>query len=166
MTGGKCSTAWMPAESARAQFKPAPERQSTPESMFAPEKRNVLAKERSSTHTATSSRQALMGLTKKLSHVARRKPQNEAKNMITETTSPNGKEQATLAPASCYAATVIVHTPSGPVPACEEHADKIRDLMRFMGAHVTFTEASPGDECSNCHHEAKRHNEKADAPRT
>ena len=61
-------------------------------------------------------------------------------------------------PAQCYAATVIVHTPSGPVPACEEHADKIRDLMRFMGAHVNFTEASPGDECSNCRHEAKRHN--------
>jgi hypothetical protein len=73
----------------------------------------------------------------------------------------NDTRQPGLAPATCYAATVIAHTPSGPVPACEEHACRIRDLMRFMGAHVNFTQASPGDECSNCINEAKRHNDQS-----
>ena len=54
-----------------------------------------------------------------------------------------------------YPATVIVHCPNGPVPACESHADQIQGLMRFMGAHTVRTLAEPGMVCSNCVNENK-----------
>lgn len=55
-----------------------------------------------------------------------------------------------------YPAQYVVHWPTGPVNACKEHADKLRNLGGFMGAHVTVTEAGPGASCSNCENEAKK----------
>jgi hypothetical protein len=56
-----------------------------------------------------------------------------------------------------YPATLIVHTPSGPVASCESHAAKIKALMAFMGAHTNATPAPEGAECANCRNESKRH---------
>ena len=53
-----------------------------------------------------------------------------------------------------FPATRIVHCPSGPVPACDKHAQDITKLFNFMGAHVVHTKANPADQCSNCANEA------------
>ena len=57
-----------------------------------------------------------------------------------------------------YPATLIVHTPSGPVAACESHAVKIKSLMEFMGAYTNATPAPEGAECANCKNESKSPN--------
>lgn len=54
-----------------------------------------------------------------------------------------------------YPATRIVHCPSGPVAACEEHAKSITVLMNYMGVHVAHTIAQDDDQCANCINEAK-----------
>jgi len=53
-----------------------------------------------------------------------------------------------------YPATKIVHWPTGPVFACEEHARQLIRLSRFLGTHVVVGEATGGAECSNCKNEA------------
>jgi hypothetical protein len=49
-----------------------------------------------------------------------------------------------------YPATCMVHTPSGAVPACEEHAYQIEGLAAAMGWHVNRTLLTERAECSNC----------------
>lgn len=65
-----------------------------------------------------------------------------------------------------YPATMIVHTPSGPVAACDIHAGKIANLMSFLGAHCAVALAAPGAECENCVNEAKSPNARTDAQPT
>lgn len=60
--------------------------------------------------------------------------------------------------ATRYPATMVVHTPSGPVAACDIHAGKIATLTSFLGAHCAIDLAEPGAQCANCANEA---NEKA-----
>lgn len=55
-----------------------------------------------------------------------------------------------------YSASLIVHWPTGPVNCCEEHADKLIALAKFMGYHVGTTEAQPDSECTNCKNEAPK----------
>ena len=55
-----------------------------------------------------------------------------------------------------YPATHIVHCPSGPTNACEDHARQIKGLMNFMGAHVGITACPDGVECDNCVNENKK----------
>jgi len=46
----------------------------------------------------------------------------------------------------------IVHTPSGPVPACDDHAEKILSLFSWMGVHANkqpFPEPFVMN-CTNC----------------
>jgi len=54
-----------------------------------------------------------------------------------------------------YPATQILHWPSGPVNACDEHAQGIKALGNFMGAHVISTKLDKPAECSNCVNESK-----------
>lgn len=54
-----------------------------------------------------------------------------------------------------YPATVTVHTPTGPVDCCPNHALMLKNLMSFMGAHVGTTNAAEGAQCSNCVNEQK-----------
>ena len=49
-----------------------------------------------------------------------------------------------------YLATKIVHWPTGPVHACEEHAKRLIGLSNFRGSHVGVTESDGTHECSNC----------------
>lgn len=51
-------------------------------------------------------------------------------------------------------ATQIVHWPGKSTPACDEHADKLKNLAGFMGFLVSATPAN-GEECSNCVNETK-----------
>ena len=74
--------------------------------------------------------------------------------MINEPT--NSSAAPTEAP---YPASLIVHTPSGPVPACEAHAAKIKVLLSFMGCHTNATPAPEGAECPNCRNAAKAANQ-------
>lgn len=58
--------------------------------------------------------------------------------------------------APAYPATAIVHTPSGPVPACERHAVVIVSLIQHLGGHAVCTTTSdPHAECRNCENEAR-----------
>lgn len=54
-----------------------------------------------------------------------------------------------------HAATRVVHTPSGPAHACDEHAEQLTGLYSFLGAHVVHTGAPDGAQCANCINEAK-----------
>jgi hypothetical protein len=36
------------------------------------------------------------------------------------------------------------------------HAKALQKLMRFMGAHINFTSAADGAECTNCLNEASK----------
>lgn len=49
-----------------------------------------------------------------------------------------------------FPATVMVHWPSGPVPACHEHAAQLHALGKFMGGHVVSTTLTEPAECANC----------------
>ena len=50
-------------------------------------------------------------------------------------------------------ATYVAHWATGPVYACETHANQIVALGRALGSHVAVTFAEPGHECSNCKNE-------------
>jgi len=52
-------------------------------------------------------------------------------------------------------AIYIVHWPGKDVPACEEHAQKITSLARFMGFPVSSTLCIAEQPCTNCENEAK-----------
>ena len=49
-----------------------------------------------------------------------------------------------------FAATRVVHWPSGPVPCCDRHAVALCGLGQLMGGHVVSTTAPPGAQCQNC----------------
>lgn len=53
-----------------------------------------------------------------------------------------------------YPATVMVHWPTGPVPACDEHAQQLVGLGGFLGSHIAVTRLEQDAECENCRHEA------------
>lgn len=53
-----------------------------------------------------------------------------------------------------FPATKIIHWPTGPEPCCDEHAERLGGLGRFMGVHIAVTKAEDGDECTNCRNEA------------
>ncbi len=60
-----------------------------------------------------------------------------------------------------YLATCVVHWPSGPVYACDEHAKQIIGLSKFMGGHTVATRLRKkdiGQECSNCINESNTKN--------
>jgi hypothetical protein len=54
-----------------------------------------------------------------------------------------------------YPAICVIHTPSGPVNACEEHARQIEGLASCMGWYVNRTFLERPAECSNCVNENK-----------
>jgi hypothetical protein len=56
--------------------------------------------------------------------------------------------------ATTFPATRVVHWPSGPVAACDQHSLALLGLARFLGSHVGVTNAQPGEECANCRNEA------------
>lgn len=64
--------------------------------------------------------------------------------------------QPLVPPVQAGAATLIVHTPAGPVPACAAHAAKLSAVMEVLGTHTISTPAEAGAECSNCKNEAQR----------
>ena len=51
-------------------------------------------------------------------------------------------------------AVEIVHWPGKDVPACEEHAKKLKALGQFMGFAVSSTPWPAGVPCTNCENEA------------
>lgn len=54
-----------------------------------------------------------------------------------------------------YPATKIVHWPTGPVLACDDHADKLVKLSNLLGGHIGVEDAPAVElECSNCCNEA------------
>jgi hypothetical protein len=57
-------------------------------------------------------------------------------------------------------ATEIVHWPGKDVPACEEHAAKLKSLGQFMGFPVSSTPWPAGGVCTNCENEAKKRERK------
>ena len=54
-----------------------------------------------------------------------------------------------------YPATCMAHWSSGPVPACDEHAQQLVGLGQFMGLHVALTTLSEPAECENCKNESR-----------
>ena len=56
-----------------------------------------------------------------------------------------------------FPATKLCHWPSGPVFACDEHAEKLVALGGMMGYHVGIQEIPDGLEhqCANCINENK-----------
>lgn len=56
--------------------------------------------------------------------------------------------------ASTYPATQCVHTPKGPVNCRDSHAEKLRGIMAFLGAHTNTVPAPEGALCKNCANEA------------
>ena len=53
-----------------------------------------------------------------------------------------------------FPATVIVHWPTGPVPACGAHAQQLVGLGNFLGTHVVASPIHEPAECENCRNEA------------
>lgn len=55
-------------------------------------------------------------------------------------------------------ATKIVHWPTGPVSACDYHAEYFKQLGGFIGTHVHIQDIQAGQntECSNCRNEIKK----------
>lgn len=49
-----------------------------------------------------------------------------------------------------YPADRVVHWATGPVNACEEHANQLVGLGNFLGTHVAVTTLLEPAECSNC----------------
>ena len=49
-----------------------------------------------------------------------------------------------------YPATCVVHWPSGPVNACDQHARGIIALGNMLGSHMIATKIEGEAECSNC----------------
>lgn len=52
-----------------------------------------------------------------------------------------------------YPATKMVHWPSGPVPACEKHAQALVNLGAFLGSHIFAAEYQGDEPCGNCENE-------------
>lgn len=52
-------------------------------------------------------------------------------------------------------ATVIVHWPGKDVPACDDHALKLRNLSGVLGFALSSTPAPEGSTCTNCENETK-----------
>jgi len=59
--------------------------------------------------------------------------------------------------------TEIVHWPGKDVPACAEHAAKLRAVGQAMGFAVSSTPWPAGGVCTNCQSEAKRRDAKGEA---
>lgn len=55
-----------------------------------------------------------------------------------------------------FPAICAVHTACGCTYACTKHAQKLVDVMKFMGAHVTVTNIFTTEECANCVNEASK----------
>lgn len=55
-----------------------------------------------------------------------------------------------------FPATKIVHWPSGPVAASDDHAKQLLVLAAMLGSHVGVTVARDGSECGNCRNEAAK----------
>ena len=72
------------------------------------------------------------------------------------------KQTPLRVPGSNFPANWIVHTPNGPIPCCDNHADDVMTLMEFMGVHTT-RQATSGVECVNCVNEQKRSKNTVDA---
>ena len=49
-----------------------------------------------------------------------------------------------------YPATCVVHWATGPVNACEKHAQQIITMGRVLGTHVVATKLEEPAECKNC----------------
>lgn len=50
-----------------------------------------------------------------------------------------------------FPAPFLVHWATGPVPCCEEHAEALVGLGRFMGTHLAVTENLDKEaQCTNC----------------
>ncbi len=60
---------------------------------------------------------------------------------------------------SDFPATKIVHWPSGPVAACDEHAAQLVKVGNVMGSHIAVTFADESAECGNCRNEASAKSE-------
>ena len=58
-----------------------------------------------------------------------------------------------------HPATKTVHWPTGPVHACDEHADKLVRLANFLGSHVGVEDAPQDSTCMNCVNEHKASDE-------
>ena len=54
-----------------------------------------------------------------------------------------------------YRATMLVHWPTGPVPACDMHGQQLAGLADFLGSHVALTKLDEPAECVNCVNEAR-----------
>lgn len=52
-------------------------------------------------------------------------------------------------------ATVIVHWPGEDVPACDIHAEQLRNVGSVMGFRVSSTPATEPIPCSNCENKPK-----------
>lgn len=61
------------------------------------------------------------------------------------------------APPARFPAVKMVHWPTGPVAACDRHANALVNLSSMLGAHVHVALIEPGRvlECTNCVNEAK-----------
>ena len=59
------------------------------------------------------------------------------------------------AAAEPFAATQIVHSPSGPAYCCDAHAAKLIAVMDLLGTHVVATQLTQPELCTNCVNEAK-----------
>lgn len=53
-------------------------------------------------------------------------------------------------------AMYIVHWPGKEVPACEEHAAKLRNVADVMGFALSATLCMTERKCTNCENEAKK----------
>lgn len=52
-----------------------------------------------------------------------------------------------------YPATVIVHWPSGPLAACDKHANALIGISKILGSHVVATKLEEEADCTNCRNE-------------
>jgi hypothetical protein len=53
-------------------------------------------------------------------------------------------------------AIVIAHWPGKDVPACLEHAQKLKTLAAHLGFGLSMTPALNGENCTNCENEARK----------
>jgi hypothetical protein len=55
-----------------------------------------------------------------------------------------------------FPAVVVVHTPTGPINACREHANMAANLYAAMCAHTNETPLEEPAECTNCINSSKQ----------
>lgn len=53
-------------------------------------------------------------------------------------------------------ALVIVHWPGKDIPACLDHATKLKAVANTLGFFVSMTPSSGDEMCTNCENEAKK----------